>query len=185
MASGGKKADSLVWTDDEVELLLRVTLDYKVEKYQQNVDWESYSSKYGDITLAFRQHYPSGDMAAGKDFSHDTNSITKVQVTAKLKGVRNKYRHAVDSGRRSGHGCVVLIFFELCQDIWGGSPATTTIPSGIESSDMMEDSSSASRPTSPDADLESTQSSDSQPPGVVCHRRNLLQVGLTMVSILR
>ncbi|XP_054626344.1 uncharacterized protein si:ch211-174j14.2 [Dunckerocampus dactyliophorus] len=179
MASTRQKPESFVWTDDEVELLLRVTLEYKTQKYQENVDWESCQSKYSDIMLAFRQQYATGDMAAGKDFPHDPCNVSKCQVTAKLKAVRNKFRHAVDSGRRRGHGRVVLIFFELCEEIWGGSPATRAIPSGVESLDMLEDDSSTHSPDSP-ASLDSphTSISDSLPPGVVSHGRHLLQTKL-------
>ena len=35
------KADNFVWTDDEVQLLLEVTNDYKVSKAAKNIDWES------------------------------------------------------------------------------------------------------------------------------------------------
>lgn len=42
--------ESPVWTDDEIKLLLRVTLDYKCAKYKGNVKWESCHSKYADIT---------------------------------------------------------------------------------------------------------------------------------------
>lgn len=41
-----------------------------------------------------------------------------------LKIVKLKYQQVVDSGRRSGHGRVVLLYFELCEKVWGGSPAT-------------------------------------------------------------
>ena len=34
-------ADNFVWTDDEVQLLLEVTNDYKVSKAAKNIDWES------------------------------------------------------------------------------------------------------------------------------------------------
>ena len=40
------KADNFVWTDDEVQLLLEVTNDYKVSKAAKNIDWESCQSKY-------------------------------------------------------------------------------------------------------------------------------------------
>lgn len=50
-ASGRK---TFVWTNDEAELLLQVTLDYKTKKLQENVDWESYLSKYSDITVSFQ-----------------------------------------------------------------------------------------------------------------------------------
>ena len=36
------------WSDDEAELLLSVTLDYKVSKAAEGVDWESVKSKYSD-----------------------------------------------------------------------------------------------------------------------------------------
>lgn len=57
-------------------------------------------------------------------------------MTSKLKQIRQKFRQAVDSGRRSGHGRVVLLYFEQCELVWGGSPATETIPSGVESTDI-------------------------------------------------
>ena len=53
-----------------------------------------------------------------------------------LPAIRQKYRMAIDSGRRSGHGRVVLLFFDLCGKIWGGSPATVQIENGLESTDF-------------------------------------------------
>jgi hypothetical protein len=44
------------WTDDEVELLLSLTLEYKAEKSLQNIDWESIQSKYSDIHECFVAH---------------------------------------------------------------------------------------------------------------------------------
>lgn len=55
-------------------------------------------------------------------------------VTTKLKSIRIRYRQAVDCGRKSGHGRVVLLFFELCESVWGGSPATVALSEGIETS---------------------------------------------------
>ena len=43
------KDNSFVWTDDEVLLLLKVTLDYKTAKTMENIDWESCQTKYSDI----------------------------------------------------------------------------------------------------------------------------------------
>ena len=37
------------WTDDEAELLLNITLEYKTEKIADCIDWESVRSKYADI----------------------------------------------------------------------------------------------------------------------------------------
>ena len=65
-------------------------------------------------------------------------------MTSKLKAIRTKYRQAVDSGRRSGHGRVVMLYFELCERVWGGSPATEQISSGLETADLDDDSANSS-----------------------------------------
>ena len=129
------KADNFVWTDDEVQLLLEVTNDYKVLKAAKNIDWESCQSKYTDILELYREHYPSSQEESAdieKEYPHKKEEITKVILTSKLKNIRLKFSQAIDSGKRSGHGRVVLLYFEICESIWGGSPATSTILSGIE-----------------------------------------------------
>ena len=52
-SKGKSKADSFVWTDDEVELLLKVTIEYKVSKTSENVNWESYQTKNSNILDLF------------------------------------------------------------------------------------------------------------------------------------
>ena len=64
--------------------------------------------------------------------------MTKAILTSKLKTIRQKYHLAVDDGRQSSHSGVVLLYFELCEQIWGGSPASTTISSGIETTELSE-----------------------------------------------
>ena len=96
--------------------------------------------------------------------------------------IRIKFRAAVDSGRKSGHGRVVLLYFDKCEDIWGGSPATTILPTGIETSQIKEDvdrlspglacsspanssipnTPSTSRPSTPSSSRPSTPSTCSQ-----------------------
>ena len=61
--------------------------------------------------------------------------MTTAILTSKLKTISQKYRLAVDDGRR---GRVVLFFFELCGQMWGGCPASTTILSGIETTELSE-----------------------------------------------
>ena len=38
----------LFWTDDEVQLLLETTRDFKAKKVYAGVDWESMKDKYED-----------------------------------------------------------------------------------------------------------------------------------------
>lgn len=41
------------WSDDECYLLLCITRDYKIDKANEGVDWESAPTKYTDITAKF------------------------------------------------------------------------------------------------------------------------------------
>jgi len=95
-------------------------------------------------------------------------------------------------GRQSSHGRVVLLFFELYKQLGGGSPASTTILSGIETTElsaMCTDSEEISPPSSsstPDCSItsistdnieDSSQTQDIEeilPSTVVQERRSLL-----------
>lgn len=111
-SKGKGKTDSFVWSVNEVELLLKVTHEYKVSRASENIDWETCQTKYSDICELLHEQYASSKDAEeiGKDYPHSKEEITKGAVTTKLKAIRQKYRAAVDSGRKSGHGSVVLIF---------------------------------------------------------------------------
>ena len=138
-----RKEDVFTWTDDEAALLLSITADYRAQKLSEGVDWESVQAKYCDIARRMieylRKHHEIG--GTDKDYPHQTDEITKERVATKLKAVRLKYRAAVDSGRRSGHGRVILLYFEECEQIWGGSPATKRLQNGIDSSNINLDDS--------------------------------------------
>ncbi|XP_075954322.1 uncharacterized protein LOC142956561 [Anarhichas minor] len=137
MAKRGTR-DFFAWTDDEVELLLKVTHEYKMVKAAQNTDWESLQNKYGDILDHFIEHYPTpaDAMHMGKDYPHNKDELTKVKLTTKIKAIRVRYRQAVESGKKRGHGRVLLLYFELCESIWGVSPATSAIREGINTEDI-------------------------------------------------
>ena len=50
-----KYADAYKWTDDEVELLLTVTKEYKTKQIAESlesIDWESRVDKYDEILEA-------------------------------------------------------------------------------------------------------------------------------------
>ncbi|XP_010765624.1 uncharacterized protein [Notothenia coriiceps] len=183
MAAIRTRKELFSWTDDEVELLLHVTLDYKTTKLQENLDWESCKPKYSEIGDLFQAQYPR--TPTEKDFPHDKGSITQGQLTAKLKQIRIKYRQAVDLGRRSGQGRVVYMFFELCEQIWGGSPAKHPHSSGVETGDLLDleesspvPSSSPSLERSSDSPESSESNGSLSTAAVVRHRRDLLQAQL-------
>ena len=145
--SSPKKEESskkeFIWSDDEVELLLSVTHEYKVKKAAESTDWESIRSKYKDIFELFVAALPqeNNDM---RDFPHRKEEIKLANITSKLKGIRLKFRQAVDDGRHSGHGRVVMIYYELCEKIWGGSPATEQIDGGVETVELNNSMSKSS-----------------------------------------
>ena len=139
--STGQKKEDFKWTDDEAELLLNVTHDYKVKKISESVDWESVKTKYENIVALMRQELPVTLEEARdnclKDYPHTKEQITKKILTSKLKAILIKFRDAVDSGCRSGHGRVIMLYYDLCEKIWDGSPAAQKIEGGLESADIV------------------------------------------------
>ena len=57
----GKTKKDFVWTDDEAELLLRVTHDYNVQHLDKGTCWESVKTKYSDILELFRKELPENE----------------------------------------------------------------------------------------------------------------------------
>ena len=96
-SSGKKKSGTelFVWTDDEAELLLSVTLDYKVQQLAEGTAWESVKTKYEEILKLYKNELPENAQEAatlGKDYPHNREDITKEILSTKLKAVRTKYR---------------------------------------------------------------------------------------------
>ena len=60
------------------------------------------------------------------------------RVKEKIRNIRQDYRTAVNKGSHSGSGKIVKENFDLLNEIWGGSPATSTVPFGIDS-DVVEE----------------------------------------------
>ena len=118
-----EKAASFTWSDEELELLLDVLIHYKADKEGRGFDWESVKTKYDDLRTQFIERYPT--TGPSSDFPHDAqNEFTKERINLKIKVIRQKYRTALDSGKRSGGGRIVAQFYDKCSVIWGGSPAT-------------------------------------------------------------
>lgn len=67
----------------------------------------------------FNEQYPSSEnaLSVGKDYPHKKGELSKSVLTSKLKMIRKKFGEAVDSGRKSGHGRVVLLYFDLSEEI--------------------------------------------------------------------
>ena len=48
---------NFIWSDDEIELLLNVVLEYKTARTMENVDWETCQTKYVNILDLFRAQF--------------------------------------------------------------------------------------------------------------------------------
>eukprot|EP00794_Sanderia_malayensis_P015582 gene15582-17156_t len=49
----------------------------------------------------------------------DPSIFLKDRIIPKIKRLRANYRKAVDSGRRSGGGRIVMGLYDECSEIWG------------------------------------------------------------------
>ena len=79
--------NEFLWTDDEVQLLLEVTSDYKSQCEFQGENWETKRSKYGNICDRLLVQYPSdAEKYPNKD------NVTKERIAAKIKTIRTSYR---------------------------------------------------------------------------------------------
>lgn len=129
------------WTDSEVELLLEAVKQYASECSFNGVDWEGVRAKYEKITQIFIERYPKiqdGETQSEEERqeyprSRQLDEITKQRVAAKLKTIRQSFKKAVDCGRRSGGGRIVMTFYDICHDIWAGAPSTKSIDGTLHS----------------------------------------------------
>ena len=124
------KKKEFSWTDDEVQLLLEVCYELKAESDYEGINFESKRNKYDLVKERFCEQYPT---VADDQYqrSNDLNSITKERVSAKIKSIRGNFKKAVDSGKKSG-GRIIFTFYDICERIWGGSPAVRSISNGID-----------------------------------------------------
>lgn len=128
---------NFVWSDEETALLMRVVIDYKSDKCNAGFDWETIKNKYEEILQRFRAAYPKNETSM--EHYPNCNNLavfTKEKISQKIKRIKANFRKAVDSGRKSGGGRVVLGLYDECFEIWAGSPAVESMPEGIETVDL-------------------------------------------------
>lgn len=129
-----KKGESFLWTEAEIELLLESVKVFASNCLFNGTDWEGVKSKYDKIREIFVERYPKvkdgeTEEEPNSDYpkSKSLELLTKERIAAKLKTVRGNFKKAVDSGRRSGGGRVVMTYYDLYHDIWAGAPSTKSI----------------------------------------------------------
>ena len=123
-----KKNDpTFSWTDKEVELLPESVKIFKKNMEAEGVERESLRTKYDKIMEIVHKNYPKTG-----NIEECIQELHKACITSKVKKVHSDYKKAADLGKRSGGRRTIMTFYDLCQDIWAGSPATTSLSSGFD-----------------------------------------------------
>lgn len=89
------KKKEFCWSDDEVELLLTVTHQYKIQCISAGTAWESSKTKYTNILDLFKAELPASEEEAKdlvKDYPHLREEVSKDILASKLKAMRRKFR---------------------------------------------------------------------------------------------
>ena len=88
-----KKQDvlSVTWTDEEMQLLLHVVIDYTATKTNEGLDWKAIKCKYEDIAERFQARYQKKDtVVTEEEFPNhaDPQEITKDRIISKIKRIK-------------------------------------------------------------------------------------------------
>eukprot|EP00112_Aurelia_sp_Birch-Aquarium-sp1_P002610 Seg129.7 transcript_id=Seg129.7/GoldUCD/mRNA.D3Y31 product="hypothetical protein" protein_id=Seg129.7/GoldUCD/D3Y31 len=81
-----------------------------------------------------RQEYLSRSVEEKKQIRKGYN-----RVQEKIKELRQNFSQAVTAGTRSGSGKLVMQFYDLMVQIWGGAPATEPLSFGIQSHNAADE----------------------------------------------
>lgn len=149
-----KKSKKQGLTFEQVELVLRYIKDYKTKCDFSGIDFEAdLASVYTEIRRCMAVDFPDDfgpevlteptkSLKAMSEEEHEAfkrqrdteRSQTKKGYDRVKEKIRNEkdFRAAVNKGTRSGSGKIVQENFELLSEIWGGSPATTSLSFGID-----------------------------------------------------
>ena len=83
------------WTNDELQLLLQVALDYKAKcQFNANV-WETKRQKYEDIFDILLKKYPDE-----KEKYPNKEKMNKERVAVKLKSIQSEFKKAIECGKK-------------------------------------------------------------------------------------
>ena len=143
------------WTDNMVAVLVKNLLHYKHAEEAEGNDFEGDLVRlYSELRISMSMEFSADDFGPTTITMKDTEEMSKEEVNKyrkkikldedrkkrgyqrireKVKSLRNDYRKAIDSGRRSGSGRLVQVHFLEMKEIWGGSPAVQSIEEGFDS----------------------------------------------------
>ena len=185
MAAASTKQKRFQWNKgDKIENLIRCLGNFKAQMEYKNIDFNADKVKqYEAVREAMARIYEEeptffgpavitpmpapvdqvneGEMAEiQKRQKIDKELINKgcTRVQEKLKEIRQNFAIAVTSGSQSGSGKILLEYFDQLKQIWGGSPSTEPLSSGVGTDDFTDSNENGStldtQLASDDADVE-------------------------------
>lgn len=110
-----------------------------MSKASESTDWESRQSKYADMLQLFKQQYPKKEEAPKMIILIMLKRLQRASYQQNLRRRETNFARLLILGKKSGNGRVVLLYFELCEQRWGGYPATNILETGTESSEVLSD----------------------------------------------
>ena len=159
-SSTAKKQKKWSWSAELVEKLLIYVKEYKTQCEFNGVDFEAdLLSLYTEVRSCMATEDPCAfgpqalseqinprdmEKAEYEEYKSKRDEEKRLirkgydRIKEKIKNIRQDYRAAVNKGTRSGSGKIVQDNYDLLTDIWGGSPATTSLPFGVDGMDVDE-----------------------------------------------
>lgn len=175
------------WDSNMVGMLLEALSDYKCKMEYNNSDFNADKTKqYEAVRAVMAERFFDVEVTffGPKDLDsvdeNDRESSLKIideqkkqiqkgygRVMEKIKELRQGFSHAVVTGTRSGSGKLVMEYYDVMVQIWGGSPATEPLPFGVQSSqaenhNLLDESLSTSVEESIDTNVLSLDNSDEE-----------------------
>ena len=141
------------WDTNMVKLMLDTLFEYKSLLEYRNCDFNADKSKqyealrvslatedvdvsfFGPIKMIDQDDREDREAFLKKiDVQKKQIRVGYNRVMEKVKELRQGFSNAVTAGSRSGSRKLVLEFYDLMVQIWGGAPSTEPLPFGIQSS---------------------------------------------------
>ena len=111
---------------------MEACIEYKADRGYGGADSESVRNKYEQIQEKIIQQYSINSTDGFSNSENAEQTLTVKRIGGKLKTIRTNLKKAVDTNKRSSGGRVVITFYRLCEKLWSGSPAITSIENSID-----------------------------------------------------
>ena len=79
------------------------------------MNWESLRTKYDKIMETVHENYPKTGDIAECPYRECIKELHNARITSKVKKIRSNYKKAIDLGKRSGGGKIIMTFYDYAR----------------------------------------------------------------------